>query len=100
MGCFGEPPNILYGILHADPAHGYPFSRDGHFGWVIPEALLGQVKVDFLDQCDQKFEMVDGPGWGASIVAASDVQDEAAVVTKNPVNFFGERNEPFDVILF
>lgn len=55
---FGEPPNMLDGILHPDAPHCHPFRGSRHFSGIVPVALLGQVEADLLNQRDEKFILV------------------------------------------
>ena len=71
---------MLDRVLHPNTSHGHPLRRHRHLGGVEPETLLGQVEARLFHQREEKLEVVERPRRDALVVAAANVEDEAAVV--------------------
>ena len=49
-GGLREPPDVFDRVPDADALDRHPFGGHGHLRGVEPEAFLGQVKAQFLDE--------------------------------------------------
>jgi hypothetical protein len=58
------------------------------------------MKPDLIDEGNQQSKVVERPGWSSLVVAASYVEDEAAIVGQGAVDLASERQEPLDIFIF
>jgi hypothetical protein len=68
------------------------------FDWIVPEAFLRQMEAEFFAQRDEQFEVIERTCRLTGVVAAADVQHEAAVIFQNSLNLTSERQHPRDIV--
>ena len=97
QGVFENHQTYSTRVTDPNTANRHPFRGCRHFGWVIPKTLLSQVKSDRINQRNHEPEMVDRTCRHSFVPTASDIQDEAAVLSQDTANLFCKWQEPFDI---
>ena len=96
---FAQPPEVLDGVFETDATHVDPFCGRRKLGRVLPEAFLGKMEAEVLAKHEEDMVVVERSRGDAWVVAAGEVEDEAAGWLEGAVDLLPEREKPGDVFI-
>ncbi len=56
---FAKPVNVFNRVLDANALHVDPFGRGGHFGGIVPEEFLAEMKAKAIAGVEEESKVVE-----------------------------------------